>query len=55
MIKFKGDVDFSPVRSLTPGPFNAPANTGDPNPLIAGLKPTGTIINCPVIAQTKNP
>lgn len=33
---------------------NAPANMGDPNPLIAGLKPTGAIINCPVIAQPKN-
>ncbi len=33
---------------------NAPANTGDPNPLIAGLKPTGAIINCPVIAQPTN-
>jgi hypothetical protein len=34
---------------------NAPPNAGDPNPLIAGLKPTGAIINCPVIAQPKNP
>ncbi len=34
---------------------NAPPNTGDPNPLVAGLKPTRAIINCPVIAQPKNP
>ncbi len=34
---------------------NLPVNTGTPNPLIAGLKPTGAIINCPVIAQPKNP
>ncbi len=34
---------------------NAPANMGDSNPLIAGLKATGAIINCPVIAQPKNP
>ncbi|MEJ7740821.1 MAG: hypothetical protein WKF97_25670 [Chitinophagaceae bacterium] len=33
---------------------NAPANTGDPNPFIAGLKPTRVIINCPVIAQPMN-
>jgi len=31
--------------------INAPPNKGDPNPLIAGLKATGAIINCPVIAQ----
>jgi len=30
-----------------------PVNTGAPNPFIAGLKPTGAIINCPVIAQPK--
>jgi hypothetical protein len=35
--------------------MNAPPNMGDANPLIAGLKPTGAIINCPVIAQPKNP
>ena len=34
--------------------INAPDNKGDPNPFIAGLKPTGAIINCPVIAQPKN-
>ncbi len=34
---------------------NAPPNAGDPNPLVAGLKPTRAIINCPVIAQPKNP
>lgn len=34
---------------------DAPPNTGDPNPFVAGLKPTGVIINCPVIAQPKNP
>ncbi len=33
---------------------NAPANVGDPNPLVAGLKPSKAIINCPVIAQPKN-
>ena len=33
---------------------NAPPNTGDPNPIVAGLKPTRAIINCPVIAQPKN-
>jgi len=33
---------------------NFPANMGEPNPFIAGLKPTGAIINCPVIAQPKN-
>ncbi len=33
--------------------MNIPKNTGDPNPLVAGLKPTGAIINCPVIAQPK--
>ncbi len=32
---------------------NIPKNMGNPNPLIAGLKPTGAIINCPVIAQPK--
>lgn len=35
--------------------MNIPKNTGGPNPLVAGLKPTGAIINCPVIAQPKNP
>jgi hypothetical protein len=35
--------------------MNAPANMGDANPLIAGLKPSKAIINCPVIAQPKNP
>lgn len=34
---------------------NAPPNMGDPNPLIAGLMPSKAIINCPVIAQPKNP
>jgi hypothetical protein len=34
---------------------NAPPNTGDPNPLVAGLMPSKAIINCPVIAQPKNP
>ncbi len=34
---------------------NAPPNKGDANPFIAGLMPTGAIINCPVIAQPKNP
>ncbi len=34
---------------------NAPPNAGDPNPIVAGLKPTRAIINCPVIAQPKNP
>jgi hypothetical protein len=34
---------------------NAPPNKGDPNPFIAGLKPTGAIINCPVIAQPMIP
>ena len=33
---------------------NAPPNKGDANPFIAGLMPTGAIINCPVIAQPKN-
>ncbi len=32
---------------------NLPVNTGNPNPLVAGLKATGAIINCPVIAQPK--
>lgn len=32
---------------------NLPANAGDPDPLIAGLKHTGAIINCPVIAQPR--
>ncbi len=32
---------------------NAPPNKGDANPFIAGLMPTGAIINCPVIAQPK--
>lgn len=31
--------------------MNAPPNSGDPNPVAAGLKATGVIINCPVIAQ----
>jgi len=35
--------------------MNAPGNKGDPNPFIAGLKPTGAIINCPVIAQPMLP
>jgi len=30
---------------------NAPANAGDPSDFVAGLKPSKTIINCPVIAQ----
>ncbi len=30
---------------------NAPPNKGEPNPFVAGLMPTGAIINCPVIAQ----
>ncbi len=30
---------------------NAPANAGDPNEFVAGLKPSKAIINCPVIAQ----
>jgi hypothetical protein len=34
---------------------NAPANTGNPNAFVAGLKPSNAIINCPVIAQPKNP
>ena len=33
---------------------NAPPNKGDANSFIAGLMPTGAIINCPVIAQLKN-
>jgi len=33
---------------------NAPPNKGDANPFIAGLMPTGAIINCPVIAQPKS-
>jgi len=33
--------------------MNAPSNMGDANPLIAGLKPSKAIINCPVIAQPK--
>lgn len=32
---------------------NAPANTGEPNSFIAGLKPSNAIINCPVMAQPK--
>ncbi len=32
---------------------NAPPNAGAANPLVAGLKPTKVIINCPVIAQPK--
>ena len=34
---------------------NAPANMGSMNSFVAGLKPTRAIINCPVIAQPKNP
>ncbi|MBA2313764.1 MAG: hypothetical protein H0V87_00115 [Chloroflexi bacterium] len=30
---------------------DAPANAGDPNDFVAGLKPSKAIINCPVIAQ----
>lgn len=30
---------------------DAPGNAGEPNEFIAGLRPTGIIINCPVIAQ----
>lgn len=33
--------------------INAPDNKGEPNPLVAGLKATGAIINCPVIAQPR--
>lgn len=33
---------------------NFSGNMGNPNPFVAGLKPTGVIINCPVIAQPKN-
>ncbi|HLL42843.1 MAG TPA: hypothetical protein VK369_06865 [Segetibacter sp.] len=34
---------------------NAPANAGNPNSFVAGLKPSKAIINCPVIAQPVNP
>lgn len=34
---------------------DAPMNMGAPNSDVAGLKPSGAIINCPVIAQPTNP
>ncbi len=43
-------------RLVTEGSLtNAPANAGNPNGFVAGLKPSKAIINCPVIAQPKNP
>ena len=35
--------------------MDAPANMGTPNAFLAGLKPTGAIINCAVIAQPTLP
>jgi len=33
--------------------MNVPANMGEPNAYIAGLKPTHAIINCSVMAQAR--
>ena len=52
----KAGKEYSGLASLfTAGSVkNAPPNKGDANPFIAGLMPTGAIINCPVIAEPKN-
>ncbi|MEJ7696471.1 MAG: hypothetical protein WKF78_07625 [Candidatus Limnocylindrales bacterium] len=59
MIKFKGDVDFSPVRALAPGPFPntfppataQPGSVGDAeySPLV--VLPSGSVLNAIIVAN----
>jgi hypothetical protein len=60
MLKFKGDVDFSPVRAVEPGPFPntfppataQPGSVGDAeySPLV--VLPSGLVLNAIIIANS---
>jgi hypothetical protein len=46
-------IGFEDLQSLVEAGYvtDFVGNAGEPNGFIAGLRPTGAIINCPVIAQ----
>lgn len=60
MMKFKGDVDFSPVRMLAPGPFPntfppakmQPGSVGDAEYSPMVVLPTGSVMNAIIVANS---
>ena len=59
MIKFKGDVDFTPVRSITPGPFPntfppataQPGSVGDAEYSPVIVLPSGSVMSASIVAN----
>jgi len=60
MIKFKGDVDFTPVRSITPGPFPntfppataQPGSVGDAEYSPVIVLPSGSVMSASIVANS---